>query len=86
MTLPSHSQDAVNTLLSKLANDDDFRAKLLEQPAVALTSIGITAGAGDIPAVRTLPSKDVIQANREALQEKLGSPVAMALFILAGTV
>ncbi|MBV7534728.1 NHLP-related RiPP peptide [Duganella sp. sic0402] len=86
MTQPSHSQDAVNTLLNKLANDDDFRAQLLEQPTAALTSIGITAGAGDIPDVRTLPSKDVIQANREALQEKLGSPVAMALFILAGTV
>lgn len=86
MTLPSHSPDAVSALLDKLANDDDFRAQLLAQPADTLASIGITAGAGDIPDVRTLPSKEVIQANRAAMQEKLGSPVAMALFILAGTV
>ncbi|MET0264324.1 MAG: NHLP-related RiPP peptide [Duganella sp.] len=86
MTLPSHSPDAVNALLDKLANDDDFRAQLLAQPADTLASIGITAGAGDIPDVRNLPSKEVIQANRAAMQEKLGSPVAMALFILAGTV
>lgn len=86
MNLPSHSPDAVNTLLDKLANDDDFRAQLLAQPAETLASIGITAGAGDIPELRTLPSKDVIQANRDAMQEKLGSPVAMALFLLAGNV
>jgi putative modified peptide len=86
MTLPSHSPDAVNNLLDKLANDDDFRAQLLAQPGEALASLGIAAAPGDIPDVRTLPSKDVIQANREAMQEKLGSPVAMALFILAGTV
>ncbi|SDG83817.1 MULTISPECIES: NHLP-related RiPP peptide [unclassified Duganella] len=86
MNLPSHSSDAVNVLLDKLANDDDFRAKLLAQPAETLAGIGINAGAGDIPDLRTLPSKEVVQANRVAMQEKLGSPVAMALFLLAGTV
>lgn len=84
MNLTSHSTDAVSTLLDKLANNDDFRAQLLAQPAKTLTSIGITAGDGDIPAVRTLPSKEVMQANRAAMQEKMGSQVAMALFILAG--
>lgn len=86
MNLPSHSPEAVSALLDKLANDDDFRAQLVAQPAETLASVGITASAGDVPDVRTLPSKETIQANRAAMQEKLGSPVAMALFILAGKV
>ncbi|TDR41206.1 putative modified peptide [Tahibacter aquaticus] len=47
----------VETLLGKLANDDDFRSALQKDPATALQSIGLPAALAPCFAASDLPDK-----------------------------
>ncbi|MES2264341.1 MAG: NHLP-related RiPP peptide [Pseudomonadota bacterium] len=79
------SSNDLDTLLDKLATDDDFRERLLGDPVGALGSIGITIDPADVPAVRSLPSKASIAADSAALKGKLSGTVGMIPFFLSGT-
>ncbi len=73
------SEDTVDTLLDKLATDDDFRATFSKDPRTALASIGhepsadpeVTEGAWMCMGVSQLASKEAIKASRDALRQQL---------------
>ena len=71
MTKPSFTREAIDMLLTKLSSDDQFREHMERDPVAALQLIGITTDASKLPAVRKLPSKEKIHANRTALSDKL---------------
>lgn len=82
MTISTSAQ--LRTVLDKLASDDDFRERLLGDPVAALSELGITLPPELVPAVRSLPSKELIAADQDALQSKLESNDRMVLFLLSG--
>lgn len=62
----------VDTLLDKLGSDDAFRELWSTDTAAALKSIGIPeAAAACFGNVKSLASKDKLQASRSALQKRL---------------
>jgi putative modified peptide len=71
----------VDTLLDKLASDDDFRLRFTNDTRDALASIGympaadksIIVGTWFCLRVEQLASKEAIQAGRAALRERLTS-------------
>lgn len=72
-----------DTLLDKLATDDAFREQMLGDPVKALGSLGIVVDPAAIPAVRTLPSKDSLLNDRDALKAATATDVGMFPFSLA---
>ncbi|SFU93015.1 NHLP-related RiPP peptide [Pseudoduganella namucuonensis] len=76
--------DSLDTLLDYLASDEAFRERMLGDPVGALGSIGITLDPAQVPAVRSLPSKESIAADRDAIKQKLGGTVGMLPFFLSG--
>lgn len=78
------STSSTSTLLNKLATDDAFREYMLGDPAGALSSIGITVDAAQIPAVRSLPSKASLAADMDAISSKLDSNAGLFIFIVTG--
>jgi len=82
--MASHSPQDLDLLLSKLAGDDAFRHRFLIDPQVALGGLGIQLDASRIPALRSLPAKEVIAANRHAIKGKLDSAAGAIPFFLSG--
>lgn len=79
----SLSPDVAEKILDRLSSDDTYREAWLGDPAKALAEFGVQAKAEDLPAVRNLPSKAVIQANRSAIRDGLvrSSGAAMLMFL-----
>ena len=82
MTIPSQTE--MDLLLEKLATDDDFRERLLKDPAGALGSIGITVDPSQIPVIRDLPSKETIAKEQQAIKTKLDGTAGAIIFIVTG--
>jgi putative modified peptide len=78
------SATTLDTLLDKLAHDDQFRADLVANPVTTLNSLGIAANADQVPSECVLPSKEVIEANRAAIKTRMHGQYFMALFFLDG--
>ncbi len=76
----------LDTLLDKLSTDNDFREQFLGDPAGALGSLGITVDASQIPAVRSLPSKESLANDLTAIRGKLDSNMGQVIFLLTGNV
>lgn len=74
----------IDTVLDKLSRDDAFRAWILDDPSAALDSIGVHIDPQDLPAVRSLPSKEVIMAARLAIKAKLANSAGALPFFLSG--
>ncbi len=73
----------IDAILDRLATDDQFREQMLGDPVGALGSMGITIDPADVPAVRSLPSKDSLQADRDAIKAALPGNVGMFPHILS---
>jgi len=89
MHIASHSPVAaspvvLDQLLDQLAHSDTFRNQMLADPVQALSGLGISAGPRQIPAHRSLPSKQVLLANRELIKAKLGGTEDLLYFLLDG--
>ena len=82
--MASHSPHDLDLLLSKLAGDDSFRQRFLNDPHIALGGLGIRIDAAQIPALRSLPSKEVLAANRHAIKGKLENAAGAIPFFLSG--
>lgn len=73
------SEDTVDSLLDKLATDDDFRASFQKDPRAALAAVGhkpsadakVVEGAWMCMGVSQLASKEAIKASRTALRQQL---------------
>ncbi len=61
MALPAEDVKNALTFIQKLGSDDEFRAKLSDDPVAALRELGIEVPPGtEIPKVVTLPSKEEV--------------------------
>jgi len=74
----------LDQLLDQLAHDDAFRSNMLADPLSALRGLGISADPQQIPADRSLPSKQVLLANRELIKSKLSGTEDLLYFLLNG--
>lgn len=74
----------LDTVLDKLSRDDAFRAWVLDDPAAALGSVGVAIDPREVPAVRSLPSKEVLMSARLAIKAKLASSAGAIPFFLSG--
>jgi len=74
----------LDQLFDQLANDDTFRSDMLADPVSALRGLGISADPSHIPADRSLPSKQVLLANRELIKAKLSGTEDLLYFLLDG--
>ncbi len=59
---------------------------MLGDPVGALGSIGINVDPAQIPAVRSLPAKSSVAADRDALKGKLDNSANMIIFLVSGTI
>lgn len=89
MLIASHSPVSaspvvLDQLLDQLATNDNFRSRMLADPVLALSGLGISADPRQIPANRSLPSKQVLLANRELIKSKLASTEDLLYFFLDG--
>jgi putative modified peptide len=75
----------VNFILSKLANDDVFRAQLLNDPVATLATMGVALSPDQVPAERALPSREAVCAEQLEFLSKLESTKGMIPFLLSGT-
>lgn len=83
MTPSGHTLDNIDLFLAHLSADDAFRQQLIERPLETFGTVGIAIDATRIPAIRTLPSKQIIAANRALIKDRLQGQCAMALFFLS---
>lgn len=74
----------LDTLMAKLSSDDAFRADLMADPVNALSALGISIDAANIPALRNLPSKQTMGLERLAMQQKLDNASGAIPFFLSG--
>lgn len=74
----------LDQLLDQLATSDTFRSAMLADPVQALSGLGISADPRQIPASRSLPSKQVLLANRELIKSKLAGTEDLLYFLLDG--
>lgn len=82
MTQNTFTPEIADKLLDKLSTDDQYREQFLGNPALALHMIGINVDPSQVPAVRKLPSKQSLQANREAIKNKLVGSLGMIWFFV----
>ena len=74
----------LDTLMARLSSDDAFRSALMADPAHALSALGISIDPSQIPALRTLPSKQTMGLERLAMQQKLDNASGAIPFFLSG--
>ena len=72
----------LDQLLGRLGTDDAFREKFLGDPVAALAEHGVHVDPTDVPAVRSLPSKDTFRTQAEALRAKADGKVGLMFFVL----
>jgi putative modified peptide len=72
----------LDKLLDRLGSDDAFREKFLGDPAAALAEHGVEVDPAAVPAVRSLPSKESLQSQRDAIKSKVDGKVGMGWFLL----
>ena len=66
MMTPSHTSSDSLALLRRIAQDDQFRAKLESNPQAALATYGVEIDPSSVPQKVTLPGK---AATRESLED-----------------
>lgn len=78
--IPTSSQ--LDQLFGRLGSDDAFREKFLGDPVSALAEHGVQVDAADVPAVRTLPSKQAFASQAQALRDKAGGKAGLMFLAL----
>jgi putative modified peptide len=75
----------IDAILDRLATDDQFREQMLGDPVGTFGAMGVTIDPADIPVVRSLPSKESLQADRDAIKGAIPGNVGMFPHILSTT-
>jgi putative modified peptide len=73
----------LDPLLDRLSTDDAFREKILGDPAAGLAEYGFRVDPAEIPAVRRLPSKKDLVAQREEIKGGVADHVCLIFFAQA---
>ncbi len=74
------SDDKVRELLQKLATDDSFRARFENDPSGVLGEYGVAFDPQRLPGKVTLPAKDEIAKNADAMAQHVTSTMGIILF------
>lgn len=74
------SDDKVRELLQKLASDDTFRSRFENDPSGVLNEYGVNFDPQRLPAKVTLPDKDEIAKNADALAQHVNSSMGIIFF------
>jgi putative modified peptide len=74
--------EIVDELLDKLSSDDQFREQFLGNPALVLHTMGVDVDASQVPAIRRLPSKESLKANRDAIKAKVTGKAGLMWFLV----
>jgi len=82
MTQTEFSSEIVDKLLDRLSTDDEFRENFLGNPALVLNTLGVHVDPAQVPAVRRLPSKEALKANRDAIKTKLVGQAGLIWFLV----
>ncbi|MEO5624201.1 MAG: NHLP-related RiPP peptide [Dokdonella sp.] len=78
--IPTPAQ--LDQLLGRLGSDDAFREKYIGDPVSALAEHGVHVDPADVPAVRSLPSKETFRTQAEAIRAKADGKVGLMFFVL----
>jgi putative modified peptide len=73
----------LDPLLDRLSTDSAFREKILGDPAAGLAEYGFRVDPAEIPAVRRLPSKEDLVAQREKIKGGVADHVCLIFFAQA---
>jgi putative modified peptide len=76
------SNDVMDAILNRLANDPVFREKMLGNPKAAFAEHGVELDDSKIPTVRGLPSMEEFKRNREVYRKKLFEELGYMPFFL----
>ncbi len=79
------SGQQLDKILDRLQNDSAYREKMLGNPAAALAEHGVDVDASALPAVRSLPSPQALQQQRDSLKSKMDGKVGLAIFLLGAS-
>lgn len=77
------TSDQLDKVLDRLGSDDQFREKFLGDPVAALAEHGVQIDPADVPAVRSLPSKEALQAQRATIKQNAGGKLGFAWFLMS---
>ena len=72
----------LDQILSRLGSDDAYREKFIGDPVGAFSEYGIAVDPSEVPAVRTLPSKDALRTQAAAIRAKADGKSCLAFFAL----
>lgn len=67
-------------LLERLANDDEFRKLMEEQPVQAFSQYGFDIDPQDVPSSVKIPSKDEITSRLDELSAKVEKTYGLWIF------
>lgn len=70
----------LDSMLDRLSSDDAFREKMLGDPVAALAEHGFNVDPKEIPAVRRLPSKSDLVAQRASIKGPIADHVCLIFF------
>ena len=70
----------LDSLLDRLGTDDAFREKILGDPESGLAEYGFKVDPKEIPAVRRLPSKQDLAAQRDKIKGNVSDHVCLIFF------
>lgn len=76
------SQQAIDEIIDRLINDNDFREQVLGDPVAAFKPYGITIDPKDIPFARKLPTRADLESARASHANTIRTQCHAMLFIL----
>jgi len=83
MSNTNATTEQMDKVLDRLGSDDQYRERFLGDPVAALAEHGVTVDPASVPAVRSLPSKEALQTQREAIKEQAGGRLGFAWFLMS---
>ncbi len=72
----------IEAILDRLASDDAFREQMLGDPVTTLKGYGLEVDPAQVPAVRKLPSKQMLLSQKHAVREQVGDKLGLVIFML----
>jgi putative modified peptide len=73
--------EQLDEILHRLSTDDSYREHFLGNPVSALAQHGVEVHPDDVPTVRSLPSKETLTNDREAIKSQIGNSASAMFFV-----
>ena len=81
MTKGTVTPAQLDKILDQLSSDHHFRERMLGDPAGVLAEHGIQIDPSEVPAVRHLPSTEMLARQRESIKGKIQDRVCLIFFV-----